>query len=62
MIWFLLVNIVSGQPQLTVYQNELDVCAAYAANQGSHVYQVTNGRKVDIAEGDCKPVVQFKTK
>lgn len=62
MIWFLLINIVSGTPQLTTYANQADACAAYAATAGSHVYQVEDGRKITITEGDCKPIPVFQKK
>lgn len=63
MIWFLLLSIVNGQPVLTYEANQADACAALAsAPAGAKVYQVTDGRKVEIAEGQCAPVVQFQKK
>jgi hypothetical protein len=63
MIWFLLLSIVNGQPVLTPYANQSDACVAFAqAPAGAKVYQVTDGRKVEIAEGDCKPIVSFQKK
>ena len=63
MIWFLLLNVVNGQPVLTTYADQASACVAFAAAQGSHVYQVEDKRGgAVISEGACVPQVQFQKK
>ena len=56
---YLLVVLINGVPQPTVYSNEQQACVAYQASPGSHVYAISDKRDPAIAEGDCKPVQQF---
>lgn len=62
-MFYLLLSIVAGQPVLTPYNNQADACVAYAQQQtGAKIYEVETGRKVDISEGECKPVPVFQKK
>ena len=62
MIWFILVTMVSGKPNLVPYDTEPEVCEALAANQGAYAWQLEDGRKKVLTMGDCKPQVHFTTK
>jgi hypothetical protein len=61
--WYLLLSVVSGQPQTKVYATEQQACVDYTAAKVSSpafVY-VLSGKKENpsITLGDCKPVQQF---
>lgn len=56
---YLLVVLLNGVPQPTVYASEQEACVAYQASPGSHVYAISDKRNPSIAEGECKPVQQF---
>jgi hypothetical protein len=63
--WYLLLTVVSGQPQTKVYTTEQQACVDYLAAKAAgpaFVYQLS-GKKDSpaIAIGDCKPVQQFVT-
>lgn len=61
--WYLLLTVVSGQPQTKIYSTEQQACVDYSIAKAAgpaFVYEVS-GRKDEpkIVIGDCKPVQQF---
>ena len=64
--WFLLISMVNGAPQSSVYAKEQDACNAYLVAKASNpsiIYELS-GKKDNpsVTVGDCKPVQQFVTK
>jgi hypothetical protein len=61
--WYLLLTVVSGQPQTKVYATEQQACVDYLAAKAANpafVYELSGKKDAPtVALGDCKPVQQF---